>query len=228
MLGTRLLRRVDLRLREFMENNAAFGGLSVLILGDLLQLPPVKDRAIYLNDKSAYGNFTGTVNPLWAMFTIFELTEIMRQQTTVVSPSFSTFWASMASRVSTCSTRSEGGTKANPSPMRQIAMLNSRIMKEDSIPEDATFLYYTNKNVDSMNAERILKCPSPLVKSFAHDELRKKGVRQDEIDEDLLRQLKNYCSKLSGDNSDQIVYEVRNILYVWLTFQFDNNKCILT
>ena len=48
LIGCSLLKKVDLRLREAKsEPNVSFGGLFLILFGDLKQLPPVKDRAFY-------------------------------------------------------------------------------------------------------------------------------------------------------------------------------------
>lgn len=47
MVGSRLLCQVDSRLRQIMGRNESFGGISVLAVGDLHQLPPVMDSPVY-------------------------------------------------------------------------------------------------------------------------------------------------------------------------------------
>ena len=53
-----------------------FAGLSIIALGDLYQLPPINQRPIYAEYKDAYLN----ISPLWRLFKIAELTEVMRQK----------------------------------------------------------------------------------------------------------------------------------------------------
>lgn len=48
MVGLRLLGRIDSRLRQATgRHQDMFGGLSVIIIGDILQLPPVQDLPVY-------------------------------------------------------------------------------------------------------------------------------------------------------------------------------------
>ena len=80
MVESTLFSRVDSRLRQIMGVNTPFGGISVLIVGDLNQLPPVMDSLIY---KVGKGNeFWELIdrNPLWDLFTFYELKQIMRQK----------------------------------------------------------------------------------------------------------------------------------------------------
>ena len=47
MVGSTMFSRIDTRLRQIMGRNRSFGGVSVLMVGDLYQLPPVVDTSIY-------------------------------------------------------------------------------------------------------------------------------------------------------------------------------------
>jgi len=51
MLGLSLLGKIDTRCREILSQNSNkfFGGLSVIMFGDINQLPPVKDEPLYSN-----------------------------------------------------------------------------------------------------------------------------------------------------------------------------------
>ncbi|XP_051163759.1 uncharacterized protein LOC127283119 [Leptopilina boulardi] len=48
MVGSTLLSRIDTRARQITGVDQSFGGMSVLAVGDLHQLPPVMDRPIYM------------------------------------------------------------------------------------------------------------------------------------------------------------------------------------
>ena len=41
MVGIRMFGHLDARLKQIFKNTEAFGGLSILVFGDLKQLPPV-------------------------------------------------------------------------------------------------------------------------------------------------------------------------------------------
>ncbi|KAL2481045.1 ATP-dependent DNA helicase [Abeliophyllum distichum] len=52
MLGRAMIANVDLRCRYIFANNEAFGGVSVVLVGDIRQLPPVFDSPLYLVSKN--------------------------------------------------------------------------------------------------------------------------------------------------------------------------------
>ncbi|XP_059074789.1 uncharacterized protein LOC131874875 [Cryptomeria japonica] len=73
-IGPKLIQHIDIRLREAFatHNQLPFGGHSIILFGDLGQLPPVKDIPMYTS--TSYG---GT---LWRSFiTIITLKKIFRQ-----------------------------------------------------------------------------------------------------------------------------------------------------
>ena len=49
MCDSKLLRRIEKRLRQLMQNDLPFGGCTVVFFGDLLQIPPVSK-----NDKNGF------------------------------------------------------------------------------------------------------------------------------------------------------------------------------
>lgn len=74
-IGPKLLHQVDQRLREAfpLKRNLPFGGCSIILVGDLRQLPPVQDIPLYA------GTSHGTA--LWNTFTtVITLDKIFRQQ----------------------------------------------------------------------------------------------------------------------------------------------------
>ena len=53
-----------------------FANLSIPVVGDLLQLPPIKAPQIFEPDNNGFGDFFN----LWSLFVMVELTEVMRQK----------------------------------------------------------------------------------------------------------------------------------------------------
>ena len=78
MVGSDMLNYLYLRLQEIKGNRKPFGGVHVLLVGDLFQLRPVGDSWIFANSS---GDYSPLAANLWqAYFKMFELTEIMRQK----------------------------------------------------------------------------------------------------------------------------------------------------
>ena len=68
MIGETTFNDLDIRLQKIMNNDKPFGGISVILIGDLMQLPPVKQKCIF-----------DEINYVWDLFKLHELTEIVRQ-----------------------------------------------------------------------------------------------------------------------------------------------------
>jgi hypothetical protein len=82
MTGATLLYYLHRRLQDVFESNEPFGGIPVLICGDLYQLKPVSDgycfQGIEVKDSSGQ---TFAVSNVWKdLFQMYELTTILRQQ----------------------------------------------------------------------------------------------------------------------------------------------------
>ena len=78
MVGNMTLSFIDTRLQQLTGSKAAFGGLSVIAVGDLYQLKPVGDFFICLYLKKGASSLARN---LWKeLFTMYELVDIMRQK----------------------------------------------------------------------------------------------------------------------------------------------------
>ena len=78
MVSNELLFYVHLRLNEIFRslNNDPFAGITVIVVGYLLQLPPVGERPAHASYKNNWQKF----DLLWRHFKVFKLTEVMRQR----------------------------------------------------------------------------------------------------------------------------------------------------
>ena len=78
MVGSEMLSFLYLRLQEIKCNKEPFGGVHVILVGDLYQLRPVGDAWIFAGSSNDYASLAPN---LWQThFNMFELTEIMRQK----------------------------------------------------------------------------------------------------------------------------------------------------
>ena len=72
-----MFQQIDAHLQQIMKTKEPFGRISVIVLGDFNQSRPVGDKYIFQFNNS-YNALVD--NPLWSLFELFELTEIMRQK----------------------------------------------------------------------------------------------------------------------------------------------------
>ena len=69
LLGADLLYKIHKRLsEEIFQNKELFGGISVLLVGDLLQIPPVNAVFIFKKPRSSHFAALYKANPLWKSF----------------------------------------------------------------------------------------------------------------------------------------------------------------
>ncbi|GBM80454.1 ATP-dependent DNA helicase PIF1 [Araneus ventricosus] len=151
MVGSTLFSRVDSRLRQIKGVNKPFGGISVLVVGDLNQLPPVMDSPIFKMGKCSEFCELIEENPLWGLFLFYELKEIMRQKDEF---EFIEALNSLAS----------GNMKE-----KQIELIKSRELSASAVPRSAIRLYSENKCVDVYNEDKIRNHPGPEYISIAKD-----------------------------------------------------------
>ena len=81
MVSSDMLYLINLRLKEIKENDKEpFGGVMLVILGDLLQLRPVNARYIFEEPMRECYQITYSMNSLWKLFTVLNLEENHRQE----------------------------------------------------------------------------------------------------------------------------------------------------
>ena len=75
-----MLYQLDLRLKEIKQrSDVPFGGVSVLLFGDILQLRPVKANYIFEEPRSESFHLSSLVDPLWKKFAVVMLRTNHRQ-----------------------------------------------------------------------------------------------------------------------------------------------------
>ena len=141
MVGFRMMNCIHQRLLELTQSKEDFGGLSVLVVGDLFQLAPVHDCYSFLTPDQDYLPLSTN---LWLdHFTMYELKEIMRQRE-------SKHFAELLNRL-----REGVHTDKN------ITVLQSRVTDvfSSNYPHNAVHLYTNNDKVNAHN-EMALKSSS--------------------------------------------------------------------
>lgn len=81
MVSNEHLHFVDLRMRQIFGVNEPFGGKCVILVGDFLQLPPVKAPPIFsrfAERDPTMENFAKDL--IWEDFRMHKLTQVMRQK----------------------------------------------------------------------------------------------------------------------------------------------------
>ena len=146
MVGHRMLSFIDLRLQEVNNSNRPFGGASIVVFGDLFQLPPVMDGFVFndLSQSSSHIEEYSALAPnLWkAYFTMFELSTIMRQQD-------SRIFAQLLNRV----------REGNHSE-QDLELLRTRTIAVNApdYPTSAQHLFRTNAQVEMHNISVFDSC----------------------------------------------------------------------
>ncbi|XP_036345792.1 ATP-dependent DNA helicase PIF1-like, partial [Rhagoletis pomonella] len=136
-----------------------FGGIPLIVFGDLKQLSPVGDRWIFSpNQLDPYSAITGT--PLWDLFRFFELTEIMRQRE---DQAFAVALNNM----------SEGNMTSD-----DIELIKERETNFNEIPNDCIHLFYSNADVSLYNTARLAKIATEEFISTAKDSVKANSLSE--------------------------------------------------
>ena len=140
MIDADNLYKISQRMKEItMKYNEPFGGLCVLMFGDLLQLRPVCSRYIFECPRYAKFQLAYSITNMWESFTTMTLCTNHRQGEDRV-------YASLLNRVRI-------GDVLNT----DFKILNSRVIKRhySNIPQDALFVTSKNKAVNEFNEMRL-------------------------------------------------------------------------
>ena len=154
MIGNETFEQLNLALQHIKGNNLPFGGISLLVIGDFLQLPPVKQLGVFMHTrKGTYKAFNGS---LWQeLFKLHELVEIVRQSS---DPEF----AQMLNRIR------EG--EQTDDDLKQLKDLEHT--DTSSWPNEFVKLYLSNYLAGQENEECIAKLNSEIFTIQAKDSAR--------------------------------------------------------
>lgn len=133
MVGNNMLTFINDRLQQLTGRKQDFGGISIIAVGDLYQLPPVGDKWIFKNLSNPGQSLAKN---LWQEhFYMHELTEIMRQKDDLR-------FAEMLNRL-----------RENNMTDEDKELISQRFIRQDSqvYPKEAPHLFIENKFVDCYN-----------------------------------------------------------------------------
>ena len=140
MIGRQTFGHLDLALK----NSSPFGGLSLLISGDFLHLPPVNQKGVLMRQsKGSYGSFNEC---LWEKFQLHELLEIFQQ-------SSDPYFAQLLNRV-------REGQQANNDMIQIKALANTTTT---TWPDELVKIYLNNYLAGRENEDCIGKLDSEVV-----------------------------------------------------------------
>ena len=129
-----------------VSSDVMFGGVSVLAVGDLYQLPPVAQSVLFSTVRDSYAQLYKSGSIWQDEFEMLELDEIMRQRG-------DSAFAELLCRVRTASCTND-----------DIAVLKSRVVSPDSpdYPSEALHVYKLNADVDEHNDSMLKRIPSTV------------------------------------------------------------------
>jgi len=131
MVGSNMFSFIDQRLRQICGLDKPFGGISVLLVGDMFQLRPVMDKWVFETTDNPYSTLAPN---LWIdIVSFFELTTIMRQKDDAP-------FAHTLNRL-----------REGQSTEEDVSCIKSRLVSGNDYPSDTLHLYSTNEKVDAHN-----------------------------------------------------------------------------
>ena len=169
MVGNITLLHIHQRLKEIFgtSNSQIFAGISIIVVGDMYQLPPIRKKPVFANFKNDVFNL---YHP-WHLFTMIELVEIMRQKDD--QP-----FAELLNRFRTANQTEE-----------DIKCIQSRAIADPSdnnYPSDALHIWAENNPVNQHNEMKLENIPGALFHLKAIDQYPP-NVSQQDIDRVLAR-----------------------------------------
>ena len=137
-----MLYQLDLRLKEIKNTQSDFGGVAVLLCGDLMQLKPVKANWIFDEPRNEDFQISHLIRPLWQQFQSFELTHNHRQGSDKE-------YGDILNRV-----------RVGLHTQEDMEILRARLT--DDYPEDSLFIYGKRDPMMKKNHERLSLLPGEV------------------------------------------------------------------
>ena len=169
MLKADMLYQLDLRLRELKQDaDNVFGGCSVLLLGDALQLRPVMGRFVFEEPLCEAYHLPHLLDPLWKKFKVILLTKNHRQGE-------DRFYAEILNRI-----RTGDHTDNDCNILKQrVRPLNSK-----DIPSEALYVICINAGVNKINEAKLENLNGKLYEFLADVRRSGKPTKKPRLDKD--------------------------------------------
>ena len=135
MVKADLLYQLNSRLQEIKQSFDDFGGVSVLLFGDLMQLKPIQANWIFEAPKDQKFKLQHDISPLWNLFSTIELTENHRQGEDKE-------YANMLNRI-------RFGDQT-PSDIEKL-----RFRQRNDFPSDTVYVFPTRRPVHEVNIKKL-------------------------------------------------------------------------
>jgi hypothetical protein len=145
MVHSDTLYKIHVRLCEIFQTDDIFGNIGVILVGDLLQLPPVKGNYIFERPRNTHFASFHDVSPLWESFLPIVLTHNHRQGD-------GNAWAATLNRL----------REGQVSPEDEALLLKQLLQTEDTDP-NTCHVFYTNAEVSNHNEKMLNHISSPPI-----------------------------------------------------------------
>ena len=177
MVDNTLLNFINTRLQQLTGTKKEFGGVSVIAVGDLYQLPPIIDSRIIFADLEE--GASSLAQNLWKdLFKMYELVEIMRQKDDLE-------FAQLLNRL-----------RVNEMTEDDMSKLKTRLFDRnaDDYPKDALHLFAENAGVNEHNDKVLNTMPVEKVLIPCYDTVVSANLSARKCEE-LIQKLPNDFSK---------------------------------
>ena len=144
MVKADMLYQLDFHLKEIKLNqNEDFGGVGLILFGDLLQLKPVLSRYIFEEPANHKWHAAHNLEPLWRNFKPMFLRTNHRQED---DPKFAELLRRTSRKL-----KDENLTKED----KELLQSRVRPLNHPEIPKDAMYVMCKNQEVDKINEEKL-------------------------------------------------------------------------
>ncbi|XP_077564665.1 ATP-dependent DNA helicase PIF1-like [Haemaphysalis longicornis] len=180
---------IDMRLRHVtLKYNEPFGGVDMILCGDLRHLPPIRASEIYKRTRGSNRGFTSEVK--WHTMSYFPLVRVVRQKD---------------ARFSGMLTKIGDGVALDP---QELSLIESRFVTAEEatrLAPDAVRLCYSNDSVNKYNVE-LAQNDAGATAIIAQDDLR--GWRTEEDRLRMTLRISNMSSTELGNMPSKVVLSV--------------------